>query len=169
MRDTVDAIADQWAQVRPDLDVSPMRVVGRMSRASRLLERGNKAFFTDHGIEAWEFDVLATLRRAGPPHTLCSKDIVATAMIGSPALTNRIDRLVAKGLVTRETDPNNRRQVRITLTPEGLRIVDDLVEGHMDNESRQLRGLTSDERLQLASLLRKLLVSVGDGQDTDDP
>ncbi len=169
MRDTVDEIVDQWTEVRPDLDVSPMAVVGRLSRASRLLERGVKAYFASHGLEAWEFDVLATLRRAGEPYTLTSGDLARAVMIGSSALTNRVDRLVSQGLVTRKTDPGNRRQVLITLTPDGLSLVDRIAEGHYLNEDRLLSGLTTAQRDRLAATLRTLLVSLGDvptGQDS---
>ncbi|HEU4541951.1 MAG TPA: MarR family transcriptional regulator [Jiangellaceae bacterium] len=162
MRDTVDEIVDQWTKVRPDLDVSPMAVVGRLSRASRLLERGVKEYFAGHGLESWEFDVLATLRRAGEPYTLTPGDLARTVMIGSSALTNRVDRLVARGLVTRETDPENRRRVLITLTSGGLVLVDQIASGHYLNEDRLLSGLTQAQRDRLGATLRTLLISLGD-------
>jgi DNA-binding MarR family transcriptional regulator len=164
MRDTVDEIVDQWTEIRPDLDVSPMAVVGRLSRASRLLERGVKEYFAGHGLESWEFDVLATLRRAGEPYTLTPGDLARTVMIGSSALTNRVDRLVSRGLVTRETDPENRRRVLITLTPDGLAFVDRLAGGHYLNEDRLLSGLSKPQRDRLAATLRTLLISLGDTQ-----
>nr|BFE86272.1 MarR family transcriptional regulator [Planobispora longispora] len=142
------------------LDVSAMGVVGRVSRASRLLERGVKAHFEEHGLEAWEFDVLATLLRAD--RTLCMSDLAGAAMVSSGALTNRIDRLVAKGLVTRATSEDNRRLVLVTLTAEGRRLAGDLLDGHVANEERLLSGLTPAERAELAALLRKLLCSLGD-------
>ncbi|MBG0827811.1 MarR family transcriptional regulator [Planomonospora sp. ID67723] len=160
MSDAVDRILGQWASVRPGLDVSAMAVVGRVSRASRLLERGVKAYFEEHGLEAWEFDVLATLLRAD--RTLCMSDLAGAAMVSSAALTNRIDRLVAKGLVTRATAEDNRRLVLVTLTDEGRRLATGLLDGHVANEQRLLDGLTPAERDQLAALLRKLLSSLGD-------
>jgi DNA-binding MarR family transcriptional regulator len=168
MCDTVDEIVDQWTEIRPDLDVSPMAVVGRLSRASRLLERGVKEYFAGHGLESWEFDVLATLRRAGDPYTLTPGDLVRTAMIGSSALTNRVDRLVSRGLVTRETDPQNRRRVLITLTPGGLALVDRIAGGHYLNEDRLLSGLSKAQRDRLAATLRTLLISLGDTQSRPD-
>ncbi|HEX6232075.1 MAG TPA: MarR family transcriptional regulator [Jiangellaceae bacterium] len=162
MRDAVDEIVEQWNQVRPELDASPMAVVGRLSRASRLLERGVKDYFARHGLESWEFDVLATLRRAGEPYTLTPGQLSRTVMIGSSALTNRVDRLVARGLVTRETDPENRRRVLITLTESGLDLVDRAVGGHYLNEERLLSGLSKAQRDRLAATLRTLLVSLGD-------
>ncbi|GGL15397.1 MarR family winged helix-turn-helix transcriptional regulator [Planomonospora parontospora] len=160
MNDAVDRILDQWAAVRPGLDTSAMGVVGRISRASRLLERGVRAYFDEHGLEPWEFDVLATLFRAD--RTLCMGDLAGAAMVSSGALTNRIDRLVAKGLVTRATAEGNRRLVLVTLTETGHRLVGGLVDGHVANEDRLLDGLTPAERDELAALLRKLLGSLGD-------
>lgn len=156
----MDKILDQWAGVRPGLDVSAMGVVGRISRASRLLERGVKAYFEEHGLEAWEFDVLATLLRAD--RTLCMSELAGAAMVSSAALTNRIDRLVAKGLVSRATAEDNRRLVLVTLTGEGHRLVTGLLDGHVATEQRLLDGLTPAERDRLAALLCKLLCSLGD-------
>ncbi|GGS80951.1 transcriptional regulator [Planobispora rosea] len=156
----MDKILEQWGTVRPGLDVSAMGVVGRISRASRLLERGVKAYFDEHGLEAWEFDVLATLLRAG--RTLCMSELAGAAMVSSGALTNRIDRLVAKGLVTRATSADNRRLVLVSLTDEGRRVVTGLLDGHVANEDRLLSGLAPDERAELAALLCKLLRSLGD-------
>lgn len=160
--DAVGLILTQWARVRPDVDCSPMGVVGRISRASRLLEKGIKEHFSEHDLEPWEFDVLATLFRSNPEHRLCMSDLASAAMVSSAALTNRVDRLVARGLVHREVSPANRRMVLITLTDEGRAMVDTLLEGHVANEERLLAGLTAEDREQLAGLLRKLLASLGD-------
>lgn len=162
MRDVVDEVVDQWARVRPDLDVSPMAVVGRLSRASRLMERSVRQYFADHELEPWEYDVLATLRRSGPPYTLTPGDLTRTVMIGSSALTNRVDRLVSRGFATREVDPDNRRRVLITLTPAGLELVDRVAVGHYANENRLLAGLGPTQREDLAATLRTLLASLGD-------
>ena len=113
--DGVDAILRQWAQARPDLDASPMGVVGRISRAARILERELTRIFAAHGLQRGEFDILATLRRASAPEGMGAGSLASSAMVTSGAITNRIDRLVAKDLVTREVDPANRRAVRIAL------------------------------------------------------
>ncbi|MFC4059123.1 MarR family winged helix-turn-helix transcriptional regulator [Planomonospora corallina] len=160
MNDAVDKILDQWSAVRPGLDVSAMGVVGRISRASRLLERGVKAYFDEHGVEPWEFDVLAALLRA--ERTLCMSDLAAATMVSSAALTNRIDRLVTKGLVTRAAAEDNRRLVLVTLTEAGRRLAGGLLEGHVANERRLLDGLAPAEQAEFAALLRKLLCSLGD-------
>ncbi|MFF5209175.1 MarR family winged helix-turn-helix transcriptional regulator [Streptosporangium sp. NPDC000396] len=152
----------QWQAARPDLDCSPMEVVGRLSRASRLLERAIKEHFSVHGVESWEFDVLATLLRSGPPHVLTAGELSTAAMVSSAALTNRIDRLVDKGLVDRTVDPAHRRRVLISLTDRGLSLVNTLVEQHVANERRLLDDLNTADRDQLIVLLRRLLVSLGD-------
>jgi DNA-binding MarR family transcriptional regulator len=161
-RDGVDAIIEQWRTARPELDCSPMQVIGRLSRASRLLERAIKEELAMHGVEPWEFDVLATLLRSGPPHVLNAGTLSTAAMVSSAALTNRIDQLVERGLVDRVVDPDHRRRVLISLTETGLTLVNQLVEHHVANERRLLAGLSASDRDLLAVLLRRLLVSLGD-------
>lgn len=160
--DSVDRVLEQWAAERPKLDASPMGVVGRVQRACRLLDRGVSDRLSAHGLQLWEFDILATLLRSGPPYRLSAGALVGASMVTSGAITNRIDRLVARGLVSRETDPDNRRSVRITLTDAGRELVDTALTDHVANESELLSGLTATEQAQLAGLLRKLLVHLGD-------
>ncbi|GAA3130012.1 MarR family transcriptional regulator [Planomonospora alba] len=162
MSDTVDMVLAQWARERPDVDVWPMGIVGRISRLSGLLNRGLKEFFADYGLETFEFDVLATLRRAGAPYELTAGALLKAAMVTSGAITNRIDRMEAKGLVERVRDGEDRRSVRIRLTPGGLELIDRLVGPHVDNEARLLAALEPAERDRLAGLLRVLLESLGD-------
>ncbi|MFD8141821.1 MarR family winged helix-turn-helix transcriptional regulator [Streptomyces sp. NPDC059708] len=170
MRDTVDEVIERWDAVRPGLDTEPIGVVLRIFRASRHLDQGIKGYFDEHGLETWEYDILATLLRAGGGNALRMSDLAGAAMISPAALTNRVDRLVAKGLVTRATDPDNRRLVRTELTAEGRRIAEDLIEGHLANERELIDGLTPQESRQLASLLRKLLVPFeGESREAESP
>lgn len=162
MEDSVDRLLQQWRKERPDLDPAPMGVVGRLSRASRILERKLREHFAANGLQPYEFDILATLRRAGAPHRLTAGGLMASSMVTSGAITNRIDRLVDKGLVTRETDPDNRRSVQIGLTNAGLALVDNVVSAHIEHEHQLLKALTKTERDQLSGLLRTLLVDLGD-------
>jgi DNA-binding MarR family transcriptional regulator len=164
--DAVDTFIGQWATQRPALNLGPMALIGRLHRAGRLASAQVRAHFNTQGIEDWEFDVLATLRRSGPPYTLTPKQLAASTMVGSSALTNRVDRLVQRKLVTREVDPTNRRSLLITLSPDGLELVDRVVEGHLATERQLLAGLEPDEQQQLNDLLRKLLLSLGDILDT---
>ncbi|MFI6995500.1 MarR family winged helix-turn-helix transcriptional regulator [Nonomuraea wenchangensis] len=159
--DAVDEIIGQWALARPGVDVSPTGVIGRVTRASRLLDRAAREFLAEHGLEAWEFDVLATLRRAENVR-MCMKDLSAAAMVSPGALTNRIDHLLDRGLVDRWPAPGNRRMTFVGLTDEGRRVADDVLERHAANEARLLSGLSTGDRDTLAALLRKLLLSLGD-------
>lgn len=159
-RDAVDRILAQWAQARPDLDVSAMGVLGRLTRLTRTLERRLQAVFSRHGLLPGEFDILATLRRADPDRRGMTAGTLASAtMVTSGAITNRIDRLIAKDLVTREVDPTNRRTVLVTLTTHGTTLLDQALVDHVSNEEALLEPLSVDEREQLAQLLRTLLIA----------
>ncbi|SDQ15013.1 MarR family winged helix-turn-helix transcriptional regulator [Actinopolyspora saharensis] len=162
MSDNVDLVLRQWQSERPDLDASPMGVVGRIQRAARLLERGLRDHFATHDLQLWEFDILATLRRSGPPYRLTAGALVDTSMVTSGAITNRIDRLAAKGLVTREVDPDNRRSVFVTLSDQGRKLVDDIVDDHVRNERELLGALDQNDQDRLADLLRTLLTGLDD-------
>ena len=124
--------------------------------------RGLTEHFAARGLQLWEFDILATLLRSGAPYRLTAGDLAATAMITSGAITNRIDRLVARALVTRETDPANRRSVLITLTDRGRDLVDKALGDHVANEARMIDSLSPTEQERLAKLLRKMLTALGD-------
>ncbi|MCO5992504.1 MarR family winged helix-turn-helix transcriptional regulator [Actinoallomurus rhizosphaericola] len=161
-RDAVDRIVEQWARARPDLDAAPMRVLGRLSRLTRITERELKALFARFGLERGEFDVLATLRRAGAPDGMTAGELARASMVTSGAVTNRLDRLVAKGYVTREVDPDNRRTVVVALTATGRALIDRAVTAHLENERRILAALDQGEQDRLAATLRTLLLSLGD-------
>ncbi|MEY9864530.1 DNA-binding MarR family transcriptional regulator [Catenulispora sp. GAS73] len=139
-----------------------MGIVGRINRLSRLLDKELKDFFADYGLEFWEFDVLATLRRSGAPYELSPGALLRTAMVTSGAVTNRVDRMEAKGLVERLRDPGDRRGVRIRLTPASLELIDTLMPLHVANERRLLAVLPGDDRDTPADLLRTLAAGLGD-------
>jgi len=160
--DRVEDFLAQWRRERPDLDTTPMGVLGRLSRVEEMLGRELRDFFAGHGLQPGEFDLLATLRRDGAPYTLTPSGIASASMVTPAAVTNRLNRLEAKGLVRRATDPGNRRTVRVTLTAEGLALVDDVVVAHLDNERRLLTPLSSNEQARLAQLLARLLEGHGD-------
>lgn len=163
VRDSVDGFLDQWAALRSDLDLEAMGAVGRLLRLTRLVDREVGQYFSEHGMERWEFDVLATLRRTARP--LTPKELAASVMVSSAALTNRIDRLDARGLVAREAVPGDRRSLHITLTEAGRELVDSTVEGHVRNERRMLADLDADDCAELNRLLRALLITLeGEGR-----
>ncbi|HEX9521123.1 MAG TPA: MarR family transcriptional regulator [Streptosporangiaceae bacterium] len=158
--DGIDAILEQWQRERPDLDISPIGVIGRISRLSREIELRLEPVYATSGLEPGWYDVLATLRRAGPPYQLRPTDFAASLMLTSSGTTKRLDRLEAAGHITREPDPNDRRGVLITLTASGRSLIDEAAVQHMANEHRILSGLTREEQRQLADLLRKLLITL---------
>src|SRR5215468_9134092 len=138
--DGVDAILDQWRRERPDLDASPIGVIGRISRLCREIERRLEPVYAASGLEPGWYDVLATLRRAGPPYRLRPTDFAATLMLTTSGTTKRLDRLEAAGHVTREPDPSDRRGVLIALTAQGRRLIDKASVTHMANERHILAG-----------------------------
>ena len=158
--DGVDAIIEQWRRERPELDHSPVGVVGRVSRLARELEARLETVYREHGLEPGWHDVLATLRRTGPPYQLRPSDFTGSLMLTSSGTTKRLDRLERAGLVERAPDPDDRRGVIITLTRAGHELIDRVTEAHLANEARLLAGLSPREREQLAGLLRKLGLSL---------
>lgn len=166
MADHVDQVLAQWRRARPDLDASPMGVLGRLSRATRLADRHLVEVFGAYGLQRGEFDILATLRRAADPDGMTAGALAAATMVTSGAITNRVDRLVAKHLVSRDLDPANRRTTLIGLTADGRALIDHALTDHVANEHRLLAGLTAQQREQLADLLRTLLLGLGDLPDT---
>src|SRR4051794_34553671 len=109
MRDEVDELVEAWARERPDLDLAPVEVFSRISRLSRHLDLARRDAFTAAQVESWEFDVLAALRRAGPPYELSPGRLLRETLVTSGTMTNRVDRLVERGMVERLPDPNDRR------------------------------------------------------------
>jgi DNA-binding MarR family transcriptional regulator len=168
MHDAVDRIIEQWRRERPDLadQLWPMELVGRVQRLDRLLERELKAFYARHGLELWEADVLLTLRRAGPPYALTPGALLKAAMITSGAMTNRIDRLEAKGLVARRPGDDDRRSVRVQLTSTANALLDELLAAHLANEARLFAALSLEQRALLADALRTALHALGDTEIT---
>jgi len=161
----VDRVLEQWGAQRPDLDVSPMAVIGRLSRLSRLIGGELRRTFSAHGLDPASFDVLATLRRSGPPHTLTPAELMRSAMVTSGAITQRLDRLESDSLVQRTPSDSDRRVVHITLTDEGLALIDRALPDHVATEDRLLAALSTAQRDALADALRNLLESLGDSTD----
>lgn len=154
--DRVDEIVKQWQAQRPDLDTSGMAVIGRLSRLDKLIRPLLDDVFADHGLESWEFDVLATLFRCGEPHQLTPGQLLESTMVTSGAMTNRLDRLEQRGLVTRTKSPDDGRQVLVSLTTTGRSTVDAAVTDHASNERRIVEALGPRQQQQLVGLLRQL-------------
>jgi DNA-binding MarR family transcriptional regulator len=153
--DHVARIIAQWGRERPDLDVSPIGVVGRLHRLGDTLNVGLRALFAEAGLSDGDFDVIAALRRSGEPYALTPGELAATTMVTSGAVTKRVDRLEAQGYVTRTVSSDDARSRTIALTTQGRALIDDLFPRHVENERRMLAGLTPAEQAELARILEK--------------
>ncbi len=142
-----------------------MAVIGRLSRLSRLIDAELRRTFAAHGLDSASFDVLATLRRADPPHRLTPAELMRASMITSGAVTQRLDRLESRGLVTRTPSDSDGRGVHVTLTEEGYALIERVLPDHLATEHRVLSALTDERRETLAAILRDLLQSLGDTTD----
>lgn len=158
MSDEVDGVVEAWATERPDLDLGSMQIWSRIDRLAGILDGHRKRAFATHSIEGWEFDVLAALRRAGAPHRLSPGQLLRETHVTSGTMTNRVDRLVTRGAVTRESDPNDGRGVQVALTAKGLALVDAALASLLEVEQELLAGWPDADRDQLSSLLRRLLL-----------
>jgi DNA-binding MarR family transcriptional regulator len=167
--DEVDDIVARWRTERPDLDVAPMQVLSRVSRLARHLDRARRAAFAAHGLEAWEFDVLSALRRQGAPYQLSPGALLRATLVTSGTMTNRIDRLEARGLVRRQLDPQDKRGVLVELTSDGMRGVDAAVAALLERERELLAELAADQQEELAGLLRVLLAPFDTGPVSAGP
>jgi DNA-binding MarR family transcriptional regulator len=155
-RDRVDRLVEAWRRERPDLDLGPMEVLSRVTRVAQRLDRIRLEAFAAHGLVSWEFDVLAALSRAGSPYELSPGLLIKETLVTSGTMTNRVDRLVQRGLVERSPDPRDRRSVLVRATERGRRTVDDALADLLQRERGLLDGLSDRERTQLVALLRRL-------------
>lgn len=166
--DEVDEIVARWQSERPDLDVTPLEVLSRVSRLARHLDRARRAAFSAHGLDTWGFDVLTALRRQGPPYELSPGALLRATLVTSGTMTNRIDRLAEVGLVSRHPDARDKRGVLVRITREGMRTVDAAFADLLDRERELLTGLDAAQQDELARLLRVLLVPF-DAAGLSDP
>ena len=151
--DAVDRILEQWKRERPDLDCTPMGPFGRLKRCALLLEQRIEAAFLRHDLVRWEFDMLATLRRAGDPFVLSPTQLFSTLMITSGTMTHRLKALEKRGFIRRLPNPDDARSMLVALTPEGRKLIDRAVESHVENERQLLDGLSAGQRQQLDEAL----------------
>lgn len=162
--DEVDRIILAWHEQRPDVDTSPMKIFSRISRLDRFLSLERRRAFAQHQLEEWEFDVLSSLRRGGVDSALSPGALMSELLVSSGTMTNRIDRLEAKGLVKRQPDPNDRRGVLVVLTAKGRESVDSAIQTLVDCEATMLGDLSPQERDTLTDLLRTLLLPLETNQ-----
>lgn len=159
--DRVDHIVGQWRAERPDLDVSPLQVIGRLHRVADRLREELLVVYRQHGLGEGEFDILAALRRAGEPFAAAPGELARTTMVTTGAVTKRVDRLVASGLVVRRESDDDGRGRTIALTPAGRRVIDDAFAAHVRNEARLLAGLSPAQRGDVERLLRAWGTALG--------
>ena len=161
-QDEVDRIVAAWGRQRDDLDFAPLQVLSRVDRLARHLDRARRAAFDASGMEPWEFDVLSALRRAGDPFELSPKTLLQQTLVSSGTMTNRVDRLTARGLVARRTDPKDGRGILVSLTDAGRTAVDSAIADLLQAERDILTVVSGGEQDQLAGLLRRLILGLGD-------
>lgn len=162
----VDTILEQWRRERPDLDVTPMGLTGRLKRVGRLLSHRMEGVFARHDLTLASFDVLATLRRAGPPFRLSPGALMANTMVTSGTMTHRVDQLIRAALVERLKNPEDGRSVLIGLTPKGRRVIDAAITDHVENLHRMTQPLNPEEFRQLDALLERYLVALEAEQES---
>ena len=155
--DAVDRIVEQWASERAELDTTAMEVFGRVIRLARLAGDEVARVYAEHGIGRPEFDVLATLRRSGPPYQLSPGSLAAAMMMSSGGTTARLDRLEERGLIRRSADPGDRRGVLVALTEPGRELVDAALTAGLARQQELLAHVPPREQRQLAGLLRQVL------------
>lgn len=158
-RDSVDRLLASWAATRPDLDLSALSVIARVARLRRIFDAEQAATFAEYGLDGPDFSALVTLRRLDQPGGVTQRQLMRALNLSSGTVSIRVDRLTERGLVTRATDPADRRNSLISLTPVGRDLFEAVTPAHIATESRLLSALTSEQRDELASLLRVLLVS----------
>lgn len=157
MPDAVNTVLDDWHRQRPDLDFQPMAAVARLMRLSRLIDKEIKDFLKGYDLEPGEFDILTTVRRSGATAGMTTSAFHKTSLVTAGAITNRLDRMAAKGLIERIADPADRRVIRIVLTPHGTELIDTILGAHLANYARLLEPLDGNETDQFVQTLRKLL------------
>jgi DNA-binding MarR family transcriptional regulator len=158
-RDPFDSIHEQWKRERPQADTSGFEVIGRILLLAKYLQHSLAGRLRDLDLDLWAFDVLATLWRQGPPYHFSPTELSKAAMLSSGAMTNRLDRLEASGLVARNPDPTDRRGLIIELTPKGRALVDQAIVARLQEANEAVAPLSQTERQELTSLLRKLLAA----------
>lgn len=155
--DHVDHLTAQWARERPELDTSLLRISARLVRLCRYLDRASADHLSPFGLKDGEQNVLAALRRSGPPYELTPTELYRSLLVSSGAMTNRLDRLEAAGLLVRTPDPDDRRRTRVALTDQGREVIDAALDAHLDAIGDMFTGLSEEDADELERLLRDIL------------
>jgi DNA-binding MarR family transcriptional regulator len=164
-RDAVDEMLAQWRAERPDLDSGGMAVVLRVGLLAGVFGERLKGILAPAGLAPWEYDVLSALRRSDPRRGLSPTELCRSAQLTSGAMTHRLDRLEERGLVRRRSASEDRRGIRVSLTPRGRRLVDGIVGARMADAARSVEGLSRAETRELTRLLRRLSAALEEGAE----
>jgi DNA-binding MarR family transcriptional regulator len=167
--DHVDRVRVQWSREQPELDTEPVAVVARLGRAAHYVDQGHAAFFDRHGLSRADWDVLASLRREGPPYSLSPTALYRALMRTSGAMSQRLAKLERDGLISRTLDPADRRGIVVSLTPKGRELVERIAADHLANERTLLAPLSREEQAALAALLKKLLLAYESERELPPP
>lgn len=155
--DAIDRVVEQWFKEKPELDTQPMAIMGRLMRIAKYMETRVAELHKQYDLKMGEFDVLATLRRSGAPYRLTPSALIDSMMLTSGAMTNRLDKLEKKGLISREHSKEDRRSVTVELTSDGLQLIDNLILEHVEVQRDFIRGLSDEEKVQVNKALKTLL------------
>lgn len=158
--DRVSRIVGQWRRERPDLDPSPLLIIGRIQHLAELLDAALRPTFAAAGLGNGEFDVLAALRREGEPFELTAGQLSERMLVTTGAVTKRVDRLIVRGLVSRSVSEVDARGRVVGLTAAGVSLTDQLMGKHLANEAAILGGMAESDRRALEQLLATLTLTV---------
>lgn len=165
--DHVDNILKKWAKERSDLNFSSMKTVGRIKRISLFFDREIEKTFTEFGLHAASFDVLATLLRSGPPYTLSPSELIAASMVTSGTMTNRLDQLEKAGLIIRTQSETDKRSFLVSLSEKGYERINKAIDQHVKTQDRLTEMLSPEEKDNLSDILRKITLFFEDSKESD--
>ncbi|CAH6842665.1 Transcriptional regulator, MarR family [Vibrio chagasii] len=155
--DAIDRVVEQWAKEKPELETEPMAMMGRIMRITKYMETQVADLHKKYDMKLGEFDVLATLRRSGKPYRLTPSELIGSMMLTSGAMTNRLDKLEAKGLISREHSKEDRRSVSVKLTKDGLVLIDEMMTEHVEMQKKLVKSLSASQKKNTNQLLKTWL------------
>ncbi|MBT9243513.1 MarR family winged helix-turn-helix transcriptional regulator [Vibrio splendidus] len=155
--DAIDRVVEQWAKEKPELETEPMAMMGRIMRIAKYMETQVAELHKKYDMKLGEFDVLATLRRSGKPYRLTPSELIGSMMLTSGAMTNRLDKLEAKGLISREHSKEDRRSVSVQLTKDGLVLIDQMMTEHVETQKKLVKSLSTSQKKNTNQLLKTWL------------
>ncbi|CAK1889761.1 MarR family transcriptional regulator [Vibrio crassostreae] len=155
--DAIDRVVEQWAKEKPELETEPMAMMGRIMRIAKYMETQVAELHKKYDMKLGEFDVLATLRRSGKPYRLTPSELIGSMMLTSGAMTNRLDKLEAKGLISREHSKEDRRSVSVQLTKDSLILIDQMMTEHVEMQKKLVKSLSASQKKNTNQLLKTWL------------